>query len=1206
MEICSPDTQEVATEVALHDAPTASFPHPNRLLRWFHWLTSGAGKNTLAIADQALVSGTNFFTTIALARYCGAEVLGVYQLGFTLLIVWMIAQESLVALPYTIQRHRPFAGTPSEFAGSSLLHQLLLSLLAMATLAVGALALSLQSGVPGLAAATGMLVIVVPLVLLREFARRFAFAHLQMAQAFVLDAAASILQLGGLAILATRGSLSANTAIATIGVSSALCGAVWLFFNRSAFVVCWKLARGALRHNWSLGQWIFASQITIFVQAYFVHWLVAWKVGEAATGVYTACMQMVQFSNPLFLGISNALSPRTAQAFNESGGHEVRRVVYRTTLWLAAAMAVFCVVVFALGDDMLEWLYHGQQYEGHGHTVSILAVAMLITGLGMPASNALSAIRRADVNFWVGLLSAALTILLVPLLVSSWGLVGGAYGFLIGNVAATLGRWIAFEWLLDSGRLGSRPTLVSNVLRQFAPEVEPGDWEIQPLSAGFQASIFAVRCRNLNGAPDANGELVVKLFKPAEQQFADSIRGQFEVMARLHKTFDGATADGWRLHAPAPLFHVESPLALVMTLVPGQPLNVCLRTPGRLGEPNLRTIADGLTAAMARFWSVGTQAHGDFNFDNILCDSENRCLSFVDPGVREDVAGRPDGRPWWPASRDLARLLFETEVNVKRTLGKPSMRRRQRQLAIEVIRSFVRRIDTTNRRLEALDEIHDRARDCLTNLAPSVSPRGAWRWFIRQTASRHIDEILYLLREEVKSGSSQAILDKDVPSKTSDTPSGILAAVFATLDKADIPYCLTHGYEEISERITSDVDCVVPADVSPSELATLFQEHGESIGAQVVRCLSGHIVLAGKNAGGSPNFLDLDVAGGYDLNGRRFYEADELLDGRRRYGQCWIPALPIEFGCYFLRRVIKGSVSDEHARKLSDLYRQNPMACADELSRFWSTATAARLRAAIDCHDWETIHRDLKRIRAELLRRATLRQPLRVIGDQFRCMARRVSRAWSPQGGVDVIFLGSDGAGKSSVIHKVREELAGAFSNTKCLMFPPALFRRLRSRTEGPPVLPHDLPPRSAFASIVRAIGYWFSYYTIGYWFSIRPALARSTLVIHDRHVLDALVDAKRYRYAGPGGLLQWIWRLIPKPDLVILLDAPAEVLQARKQELPFEETAKQVEAYRRLIRSLPNGYVVDASAPLRDVVSAVNDVILGTLSRRFDSEEVT
>jgi hypothetical protein len=58
-------------------------------------------------------------------------------------------------------------------------------------------------------------------------------------------------------------------------------------------------------------------------------------------------------------------------------------------------------------------------------------------------------------------------------------------------------------------------------------------------------------------------------------------------------------------------------------------------------------------------------------------------------------------------------------------------------------------------------------------------------------------------------------------------------------------------------------------------------------------------------------------------------------------------------------------------------------------------------------------------------------------------------------------------------------------------------------------------------------------------------------------------------------------------------------VLQARKQEVPFEETARQREAYLSLIKTMKNGHVVDAARPLEHVVGDVNDIILRYLATR-------
>jgi len=76
----------------------------------------------------------------------------------------------------------------------------------------------------------------------------------------------------------------------------------------------------------------------------------------------------------------------------------------------------------------------------------------------------------------------------------------------------------------------------------------------------------------------------------------------------------------------------------------------------------------------------------------------------------------------------------------------------------------------------------------------------------------------------------------------------------------------------------------------------------------------------------------------------------------------------------------------------------------------------------------------------------------------------------------------------------------------------------------------------------------------------------------------------------------------IPRPDLVILLDASAELLQSRKQEVPLEETRYQRDAYLKLIQSLPNGHVVDASKPLQKVAQQVEDIVFEYMAKRTAS----
>jgi len=297
---------------------------------------------------------------------------------------------------------------------------------------------------------------------------------------------------------------------------------------------------------------------------------------------------------------------------------------------------------------------------------------------------------------------------------------------------------------------------------------------------------------------------------------------------------------------------------------------------------------------------------------------------------------------------------------------------------------------------------------------------------------------------------------------------------------------------------------------------------------------------------------------------------------------------------------VKSSLNDEQGRRLSALYQEDPAGCQRQVACFWSVGSAALILAAAGLGDWEPVRRLLSSLGAEARRRAFLKHPWRAFGNWLRHMGRRVRLGCRPEGGLDIVFLGVDGAGKSSVVRVIREQLAGAFARTTGYSFPPNVLGRLLRRPEGAPSLPHAAPPRPFLASMTRAVCYWFVHSTVGYYVTIYPALARSTLVLHDRHLVDALVDPRRYRYTGSPQLLRLIWRLVPRPDLVILLDAAPEVLQARKQELPFDEMVRQRAAYLSLVRTMPYGHVVDVARPLQQVVGDVNNIILRHLNARI------
>ena len=111
-------------------------------------------------------------------------------------------------------------------------------------------------------------------------------------------------------------------------------------------------------------------------------------------------------------------------------------------------------------------------------------------------------------------------------------------------------------------------------------------------------------------------------------------------------------------------------------------------------------------------------------------------------------------------------------------------------------------------------------------------------------------------------------------------------------------------------------------------------------------------------------------------------------------------------------------------------------------------------------------------------------------------------------------------------------------------------------------------------------------------WYHVR----RGTIVVFDRHFFS---DYYAYDIAGGserplsrrihGFLLS---RVYPAPDLVIYLDAPSDVLLARKGEGTIESLERRRGEYLELAPLVENFAVVDASGPLDDVTRGVAELI--------------
>ena len=427
----------------------------------------------------------------------------------------------------------------------------------------------------------------------------------------------------------------------------------------------------------------------------------------------------------------------------------------------------------------------------------------------------------------------------------------------------------------------------------------------------------------------------------------------------------------------------------------------------------------------------------------------------------------------------------------------------------------------------------------------------------------------------------------------------VARALISALTDRCKSYCMLSGYDQLPDSFDTDIDFMVTREDfqhMPGVIEQVTRETNTRLFHTVEHEVTGRSYSLGFQAGSQLTIVQPDSAFDYRHFGLLWLRSDEVLAARRWHSRgFWIPAAAHEFAYYLIKRLNKRYLAQEHGEKLHHLYREDRQGCNDMIARFWKGPNRIRLIGMAASNDWVLMNTDLEPFRSEL-RRNSADSILGKVAFSRKQIAHLWRRMAQPTGGW-IAFVGPDGSGKSAVISAIREQFIFAYREVRCFHLRPKSLRK--TPNNGAAVTdPHGQRPRGLLMSLAKVL-FLVADYIVGYLVQVAPAVRRSNLLIFDRYIYDLLVDSKRIRYGGPAWLLRFAARIVPRPNLVILLDAPAEVLWSRKQEVPFEEVVRQREAYLQIARSMSSTIVVNAARPLAEVIHDVDCVIVEYFARR-------
>jgi O-antigen/teichoic acid export membrane protein len=412
--------------------PNTSGPSIGALARALLLLRAAAGAKW-ALADQIVVSGSNFLTNILLARILGIEEFGRYVLAWTIVLFVQGLQYSAVSSTMlSIGSKQEPEAARSYFGSMFVLQGIFAAASAVLTL-VGAYVG--DAAFPALRLDTIALPLAVAVLSsqTQDFLRRYFFSVDRLKVSFSIDAIRYMGQ--NIAILALIRWFPANSAAALWLVSAAAAvGSLAILPYVPSLKYSLRAIHSAGLHGWHFSKWLVASTLLVFVFTNLFTFAAGIFLGAAAVGAMRAAFTLVSIANIVIEACVNVVPVRASRTFMSSGRRGLIAYLKNVTIYGTGAIA-FLLGVIVVAPKFWLRLFFGPEFESYWTLVPWYAGVQVLIFLGLVIGTWYRTLESTRFIFYANVFAVILLLLIAYPLITNFGVTGAVAGLLIGQFA---------------------------------------------------------------------------------------------------------------------------------------------------------------------------------------------------------------------------------------------------------------------------------------------------------------------------------------------------------------------------------------------------------------------------------------------------------------------------------------------------------------------------------------------------------------------------------------------------------------------------------------------------------------------------------------------------------------------------------------------------------------------------------------------------